>query len=353
MKRKSLSVIVLILVVAAFAQAASAQESVPSCEVGSTCESGMFGLTAEQIATYPTPNVTMRTADLDLIYDRIYRRATGALEIYDAPNGSYVETLDAGFNFVTIEATQEGWSQIAENKWVRTEQLNEDVALSRFAGIHLPAEPLPYTVGWLLVHLRPSVTPGGEPSNDNPLLYRYTVVSIYATVEVDGWRWYQIGVNQWINQRQVAKVLPIERPEGADTARWISIDLYEQVLIAYEGERPVFATLTASGMADWSTNEGLFHVYIRYPRSPMSGAEGQPDFYYLQEVPWTMYYDNDIAIHGAYWHDGFGFRRSHGCVNVSITDAHFLYNWSSEEFDFNIPEDTGPAVYVYSSGVYR
>jgi len=85
----------------------------------------------------------------------------------------------------------------------------------------------------------------------------------------------------------------------------------------------------------------------------MSGAEGQEDFYYLEEVPWTMYFDNDIALHGAYWHDGFGYRRSHGCVNMSVTDAHWMYNFTSAEFDFETPGDLGASVFVYSSDTYR
>jgi len=66
-----------------------------------------------------------------------------------------------------------------------------------------------------------------------------------------------------------------------------------------------------------------------------------------------MYFNRDMALHGAYWHDGFGYRRSHGCVNMTITDAHWLYNWASDEMDFTVPNDTGAAVYVYSSDIYR
>ena len=186
----------------------------------------------------------------------------------------------------------------------------------------------------------------------SPLL-RYTVVNIYATVHVDDWDWYQIGVDQWVEQRKIARVLPVERPADIDTDKWVSVDLYEQVAIAYEGDTPVFATLVSSGLNDWPTNEGLFHVYVRYPRTLMHGAEGNPDFYSLQEVPWTMYFDHDIGLHGTYWHDGFGYRHSHGCVNLSITDAHWLYNWASCEIDLSVPNDTGAAVYVYSSGAYR
>lgn len=327
--------------------------SVPSCVPDVDCATGSFGLSQEEIALYPKPNVRQAAADTRLMYDRQYRRVNGAITMYDAPNGNPVRTMASGFNFVTITQDVDGWAQIRSDRWVPSAQLTNDVPISSFAGIFLPEEPLPYTAAWLLVNMRPSRYPGGSPSNDNPLLYRYTLVSLYATVEVDGWRWYQIGVDQWVKQTQVAKVLPVERFDDIDTERWISIDLYEQVFIAYEGDKPVYASLVASGLPQWATNEGLFHVYIRYTRTLMSGAEGRPDFYYLEEVPWTMYFDNDIALHGAYWHDGFGYRRSHGCVNLSITDAYWLYQWASAEFDTAIPNDTGPAVFVYSSDTYR
>jgi hypothetical protein len=346
--------VIIICVVFAFTAIVQAEEpTLPVCTVGVNCETGEWGLSAEEIAVYPKPDVEQIYADKNLLYDRVYRRVNGAVDFFNAPNGSVTGTLGAGFNFVTLTNEQAGWAQITEDRWIKTDALTTDVAVSSFAGIYLPEEPLPYPVAWLLVHLQPAAYPGGEPSDSNEMLLRYTLVSLYSTVEVDGWRWYQIGENQWVKQTQVAKVLPVERFEEIDTERWISIDLYEQVLVAYNGDQPFFATLISSGLEQWATNEGLFHVYIRYPRTVMSGAEGQEDFYYLEEVPWTMYFDDDIAVHGAYWHDGFGYRRSHGCVNASITDAHLLYNWAAPEFDFTVPNDTGPAVYVYSSGEYK
>jgi hypothetical protein len=311
-----------------------------------------YGLPEADIAAYPNPNVRQLNPNEELLYDRVYRVVTSAVELYDTPDGNVKGTLGAGFNYVTVMATQAGWSQISPETWVKSEFLSEDVLISRFAGMELPAEPLPYPVGWLLRHTKPSTTPGAEPDESTSLMYRYTVVNLYTSVEVEGFVWYQIGVDQWVHQFNIAKILPVQRPAEVDTEHWVSVDLYEQVAIAYEGTTPVFATLVASGLADWPTNEGLFHVYVRYPRTVMSGAEGQADFYYLEEVPWTMYFDNDIALHGTYWHDGFGYRHSHGCVNLSITDAYWLYDWASPEFDFTVSNDLGPAVYVYSSGQY-
>ena len=63
---------------------------------------------------------------------------------------------------------------------------------------------------------------------------------------------------------------------------------------------------------------------------PMQGAfaADRSDYYYLEDVPWILYFDKSRALHGAYWHNGYGYPRSHGCVNLSPADAQWLYNWA-------------------------
>lgn len=325
---------------------------IPVALANDSCQANcVYGLSEAEINTYPKPLVEQVYPNDQLLGDRLYRRVNEAVQIFDAPNGNITGGLDAGFNFVTVQGFQDGWAQINRDQWVLADKLG-GATVSRFAGVKI-TEPLPYPVAWILVNVIPSRAPGAEPIRGDLPILRYTLVNIYEVVEIEDWRWYQVGVNQWVHQTLVAKYLPIERPDGIDTHKWVSVDLYEQVAIAYEGSTPVFATLVSSGLKDWPTNEGLFHVYVRYPRTIMSGAQGKPDFYYLEEVPWTMYFDGDIALHGTYWHDGFGYRHSHGCVNLSIMDAYWLYNWASDEFDFTVDNDLGPAVYVYSSGEYK
>lgn len=322
----------------------------PCAEIAS-CDP-VAGLPTATLEAYPKPNVNLLPVQDSLIYDRLYRKLPGETTIFDAPGGTVVKTLGQGFSYVTVNQLQGDWAEMDTNEWVQTAALSEDVLISRYSGVFLPPDPLPYPVAWTMRHLRPATVPGGDDSPDNPFMYRYTLVNLYTSVDVDGSRWYQVGTNQWIHQYNVAKITPIARPEGVDTTKWVSVDLYEQTLIAYEGETPVFATLISSGLKDWPTNEGLFHVYLRYERTTMSGAQQQSDFYYLQEVPWTMFFDGDIALHGTYWHDGFGYRHSHGCVNMSITDAKWIYDWSADETDYTVPNDPGMTVYVYSSGQY-
>jgi hypothetical protein len=220
-------------------------------------------------------------------------------------------------------------------------------AVSNFGGVTFEAGMPATSFGWVLLDTRPSKTPGARPVSGTPDMKRYTLVNIFAAVDVDGWLWYLVGPDQWIIQTRLAKVNPVQRPTEIPAERkWVAVDLYEQTLIAYEGDKAMFATLISSGLPQWSTLEGIFKIWDRHALIKMSGAENQPDFYYLPEVPYVMYFnDSEQALHGAYWHDGFGFRRSHGCVNMSITDSEWVFSWSKDQ-----PDAT---VYVYHSGEYK
>jgi hypothetical protein len=64
-----------------------------------------------------------------------------------------------------------------------------------------------------------------------------------------------------------------------------------------------------------------------------------------------MYFDGSYSLHGTYWHDLFGYRQSHGCVNLTISDAKYIFEW----FNGAEPDEDGEItnqVYVWSSGEY-
>ena len=320
-------------------------------------EDVQYGLTAEEIDAYSLPDFEQLSINEDLLYDRRYQQVTQRIDVFDAPNGNYLRSLDEGFNFLTVlQVTGDGWTEINRGEWVRSEALvDTNYVVSHFTGVFLPEQYPEYSIAWMLINAYPSSFPGGEPDESNDLMYRYTLVHIFATVEIDGWRWYQVGSDLWVHQTYVGKALPIERPGEVTTEKWVAIDLYEQTLVVYEGDQPIFATLIATGLPRWPTFEGTFNIYYRRVRHDMSWGTVGDDFYFLEEVPWTMFFDEGRALHGAYWHDGFGYRRSHGCVNMTITDANWLYNWVAEDFEsYNSPDiETGPNVHVYSSGIYE
>lgn len=312
------------------------------CVTGNLSATEMRAIAAE-IALHPHPDVTPLTVDESMLYNRNYQRVLQAVTIFDAPDGNPIGTLDPGFNFVTTLNRAGTWVEVNPGQWIQEEYLG-GARVSHFTGVLLNSSPI-YPFAWFLLDTRPSPRPGAEPVPGTAYTPRYTLTNIYAFAEVDGWLWYLVGPDQWVHQTRMGKITPVSRPDGVE-GRWIAVDLYEQTLVAYEGDTPVYATLISSGLEEWPTREGLFQIWDRHTQTRMSGAEGAPDFYYLEEVPWTMYFDGEIGLHGTYWHDGFGYRHSHGCVNLTITDSHWLFDWTSNGY-----EDAH--VYVYSSGEYK
>jgi hypothetical protein len=186
---------------------------------------------------------------------------------------------------------------------------------------------------WVLISGETRKEPGhGKPSSGQ-WRGRFELVWIFDQKRVGDLDWYMIGPEEWIEQRHIAKVVPDpERPEGVGADRWIAVNLYEQTLAVYDEGQMVYATLVSSGLPGWWTQPGVFQIETKLESDPMRGAfeADRSDFYYLEDVPWVMYYDQKRALHGAYWHNGFGYPRSHGCVNLSLADAEWLYNWTEE-----------------------
>ena len=314
------------------------------------CAQPACGLPASSIESYPQPAVISLPPAEDELNRRDFRRIYADLPIYSAPNGERSIYIGGGLLYVSVLQQSGGWSRIGVNQWVRSEILSNRIRPSRFAGLLLDEDfSQRHRVAWTLQDLRGAATANGIEAAANTELPRYTPVNIYATASVDGEVWHQIGADRWAHNSQLAQILPVARPAEITTETWIGVDLSQQVAIAFEGDQPVFATLISSGMDPWPTNEGSFQVYARYTSALMAGG-GYSDYYYLQDVPYAMYFDESIAFHGAYWHDAFGAPRSHGCVNMSLTDARWLYNWMQSEYDYDAGDLTGPDVFVYSSG---
>jgi lipoprotein-anchoring transpeptidase ErfK/SrfK len=121
---------------------------------------------------------------------------------------------------------------------------------------------------------------------------------------------------------------PPSNVNAAPGEHWIDVNLTTQSLTAYEGDQPVLTTYISSGAWPHLTVTGQFQVYIRYQSQDMNGFRLGYD-YYLENVPYVMYFYEDFALHGTYWHNNFGYPMSHGCVNMKTADAQWLFNWSS------------------------
>jgi hypothetical protein len=356
MQKLTLSLLLLTLALGAWPLAALAQEDTAAAldclasPNGGGCQAGLpadqYQMLLDEMLMTPYPTVRQLPVNQAEIARFGYRRLVneGGTTYHNAPNWAPIGTVDPGFTFISVYSIRDGWVEINPGQWV-PESATAVTRPSTFSGVLLSQGEMKYQMAWVLIPQHPAPYPGAATDSSRPRMERYTRLNIFETVELDGWRWYLVGPDAWIKQTNVAKIQFTERPEGVK-GRWIAVDLYEQVLVAYEEDTPVFATLVSSGLPDWATNEGTFQTYWRLTTGYMTGSEGQSDYYLVEGVPYTLYFDNAISLHGTYWHDSFGYRHSHGCVNMTITDSHWVFQWTADAgFDY-------PYVHVFSSGEY-
>jgi hypothetical protein len=136
-------------------------------------------------------------------------------------------------------------------------------------------------------------------------------------------------------------------PENALGRKWLEINLSQQRIWAYQGSTPVMTSLVSTGLTPNDTSEGIFYVRIKFRSQTMRGFtsntgevvgfgeaddENRPensDFYEVEDVPHVMYFTQLAeALHGAYWHNNFGNTMSHGCVNLPLDVARWMYGWA-------------------------
>ncbi len=310
---------------------------------------------AEKGITFPETPLPIQKPDptlTELEYKYAYvtsDRAPIYLTLNDAAKHNkerIVRWITPGFNYVSISRTDYmngRYYYYTDVGWMSSEDLMiTDVPL--FQGVEFTETP-EHAFGWVLSQFSPGGkaetkrTPGYEADDyTGRYLDHQQLVQIYDIQRVGNWDWYLVGPDEWVIQTAVAKVVPrTSPPEGMAWSRWIEVNLYEQTLAVYDNDQLVFATLMASGSAPFYTYPGIFKIYEKDQETRMRWLTDPTIAYNLESVPWTMYFDEDRALHGAYWRASLGYPQSHGCVNLSVGDAHWLYEWA----------DIGDRVYVY------
>ena len=246
-----------------------------------------------------------------------------------------VRTMLSGDWWVSVQGSVEYegqlWYLINDDEYVPADALGFARG-SRFQGVYLddqPAHPFAWANRWV----QPSVVPLGPENGAVPPIQRYQLVTIYAQERRGSDQlWYLVGQDQWVEQSSVSRVDVDPPPPGVGPSdKWIEIDLFEQTIAAYEGPRMVYATMISSGRTATATPAGLYRVHYKVREGKMSNPDvedGSAAWYYIEDVPWTLYFHEGYSIHAAFWHDAFGFLRSHGCVNLAPRDAEWFFDWS-------------------------
>lgn len=121
----------------------------------------------------------------------------------------------------------------------------------------------------------------------------------------------------------------------------IYVDLTNQRLYAYEGDKLIYNFLVSTGK--WGrTPTGEFRIANKFRFTKMSGgSRAYGTYYYLPNVPFVQFFGNakipasrGFSLHGTYWHNNFGHPMSHGCVNMKTSEAGLIFEWA----DPKLPE---------------
>jgi lipoprotein-anchoring transpeptidase ErfK/SrfK len=114
-------------------------------------------------------------------------------------------------------------------------------------------------------------------------------------------------------------------PSGVEKGeRWIEVNLSNQRAHAYQGKNLISSFVVSTGTWIHPTVTGTYRIYVKYRYADMAGPG-----YYLPDVPNVMYFYEDYGLHGTYWHNNFGTPMSHGCINFTIPDSAWLYDFAS------------------------
>jgi lipoprotein-anchoring transpeptidase ErfK/SrfK len=179
------------------------------------------------------------------------------------------------------------------------------------------------------------------------LYYETTHWVLESTTGADGSVWYRLLDDKYkefyyipakhLRLIDAAEIAPIS-PNVPGKDKRIEVHLDQQLVLAYEGTRPVFAARAATGgiyrVGTYTTPFGTFGTFHKRPSRHMAAGDLTASGFDLPGVPWVLYItDSGISLHGTYWHNDFGHPRSHGCINLSPTASKWLFRWTMPSFD--------------------
>ena len=119
--------------------------------------------------------------------------------------------------------------------------------------------------------------------------------------------------------------------QAAPGEKWIDINLSNKTVTAYEGATVVHGPVSiVDGAPATPTVTGTYHIYLKHRMQTMQGENADGSTYVTEDVPWVSYFYSGYAFHGAPWRSSFGYSGSHGCINMPVSEAEWIYNWAEE-----------------------
>jgi len=227
---------------------------------------------------------------------------------------------------------------------------------STFEGIDLETESVPegkvlaWAVQW------PATPRYRTASDDQPIENIEHQQRLLLEPEPEG-QWYALSDGSgYVHEEDVRRwTLPAALETAAAGEVWIDVNIEQQMLTVMRGKAPVFATLISTGLKG-HTPRGTYRIRLKQATGTMSSDPGDSDVYAVEEVPHVQYFFGGIALHSAFWHNRFGHRMSHGCVNLSPKDAKTVYDMTGPHPQdgwlhvYETESDLGTTVRLHNGG---
>ncbi len=261
-------------------------------------------------------------------------RSDGAgayVSLESAVEGGPDRDLEGGWGVDITEESEAGgqrWGHTSHGLWIAMSDLGA-AQIAAFHGETLTDGRLDFA--WVIsdrASVWPSASAKGKASGSRERFLRIDVLERNGSM-------VRVGPNDWMRAADLAQpssaAPPAELAAAGAPARWIDVELATQTLVAYEGVRPVYATLVSTGRgpvgSGSETPTGVHRVWVKIAASDMANSDRSDleAHYSLEDVPYVQFFNGSVALHGTYWHRDFGHIRSHGCVNLAIADARWLF----------------------------
>jgi lipoprotein-anchoring transpeptidase ErfK/SrfK len=159
----------------------------------------------------------------------------------------------------------------------------------------------------------------------------------YEEVTTGGITYVPTFDGRWVRAKDVVRIDVSPPPADLkENEKWVDVSIKSQALVLYEGTKPVFATLISSGKdgtnvkGQFATVQGSFRIREKHVAATMDG-DTSGELYSIDDVPYIQYFHTSYALHGAFWHSDYGRVRSHGCVNLSPSDAKRIFQWTEPQ----------------------
>lgn len=243
-----------------------------------------------------------------------------------------------------VNAYNRIWYRIGDGEYVYSGKIQP--VLTR---LNKPVYDHPAESGSLAEVTVPFTDARRTPDDDAKFAYRFYYATTHWVVETitneeTDKVWYRLRDDKWAEDEYYVlashlRIIPPEEiepisPDVPDFLKRIEVRLRDQLVIAFENNRPIYAARAATGArfssGKYYTPDGSFMTFYKRPSRHMASGNLARNGYDLPGVPWVSYITKGgISFHGTYWHNDFGAPRSHGCINLAPQSAKWLYRWTS------------------------